>query len=253
MILHRALTLSWAMAAALTESVGAAPIDSRQFYSRMTIGYRTVSAEQARQYNRDGRISFDPARALGNQIGVGVYTTPGPGQWPGNPGDWYCQITARKSKMKSIDKIWIPRDYWWNIGGMYDYVESNFPSIDLDYSMRLSLIADYEHLTQLLIPTYLLSGQGLDIQVTFAFETKTFNCSLCSGRFAILEQSNQHLKSPKHQQNVYCCPGLGCPKELSTLAAVTELLQSEGCNIMTFEAVQETAARMFHPRRTMAL
>ncbi|KXH62172.1 hypothetical protein CNYM01_09306 [Colletotrichum nymphaeae SA-01] len=166
MILLKVLTMIWATAITLMDCVDAAPIDSRQFYARMTIGYRTVSAEQARQYNRDGRISFDAARALGNQIGVGVYTTPGPGQWPGNPGDWYCQITARKSTMKKIDKLWIPREYWWNIGGMYDYAESNFPSIDLDYTMRLSLIADYEHLTQLLIPTYLLSGHGLDLKVT---------------------------------------------------------------------------------------
>lgn len=68
--------------------------------------------------------------------------------------------------MATIDKVWIPRSYWWNISGMYDYVKSNFPSIDLDISMHLSLIDGHEPVTQLLIPTYLLSGHGLDLKVT---------------------------------------------------------------------------------------
>ncbi|KXH25371.1 hypothetical protein CSAL01_12021 [Colletotrichum salicis] len=82
--------------------------------------------------------------------------------------------------------------------------------------------------------------------------TETFNCSLCSGRFANLA-SNQHLKSPKHQQNLYHCPKPGCRGEFSTLAAVTSHLESESCNFMTFEAVQETAARIFNPGRMISL
>ncbi|KAI3558868.1 hypothetical protein CTAM01_16572 [Colletotrichum tamarilloi] len=83
--------------------------------------------------------------------------------------------------------------------------------------------------------------------------TKTFNCSLCSGRFASLESLNQHLKSPKHQQSLYHCPKHGCSREFSTLAAVTEHLQSESCNFMAFEAVQEFAARIFDPGRMITL
>ncbi|KAK1657141.1 hypothetical protein BDP55DRAFT_37974 [Colletotrichum godetiae] len=83
--------------------------------------------------------------------------------------------------------------------------------------------------------------------------TKTFNCSMCSGRFIYLESLNQHLKSPKHQQNLYHCPKLGCPREFCTLAAVTQHLQSGSCNFMTFEAVQETAARIFDPGRMITL
>ncbi|KAK1722919.1 uncharacterized protein BDZ83DRAFT_721024 [Colletotrichum acutatum] len=83
--------------------------------------------------------------------------------------------------------------------------------------------------------------------------TKTFNCSLCSGRFASRESLNQLLKSPKHQQSPYHCPKHGCPREFSTLAAVTEHLQSESCDFMAFEAVQEIAARIFDPGRMITL
>lgn len=49
---------------------------------------------------------------------------------------------------------------------MYRWAETTFPSIDFDRSFRLSKIGNYEPATkQLLIPTYLLKGQGLDLQV----------------------------------------------------------------------------------------
>ncbi|OHW96406.1 zinc finger protein [Colletotrichum incanum] len=83
-------------------------------------------------------------------------------------------------------------------------------------------------------------------------DTKTFNCFLCGGRFARLDFLNQHLQSPKHQQNLYHCPKRSCRKEFSTLAAVGNHLESESCNFMRFEAVQETAKRIFDPGRMIA-
>ncbi|KAI8288776.1 hypothetical protein K4K60_010266 [Colletotrichum sp. SAR11_57] len=168
MVLPKVFTLFWVMV--LVGCVAAAPFDSRQFSARITLGYRTVSKEQAKQYNVKGRITFDPAKAQGNQIGVGVYTTPGPAEWKGNPGDWYCHITARKSTVDSIPKVRVPKQYWWNIQGMYTWAEKTFTkttkNFDFDNVLRLSQIGNYEPTKQLLIPTYLLSGKGMDLKVT---------------------------------------------------------------------------------------
>ncbi|KAH9237565.1 hypothetical protein K456DRAFT_1721234 [Colletotrichum gloeosporioides 23] len=114
-------------------------------------------------YNAKGRITFDPAKAQGNQIGVGVYTTPGPAEWKGNPGDW-------SSTVDSIPKVWVPKQYWWNIQGMYTWADKTFTkktkNFDFDNVLRLSQIGNYEPTKQLLIPTYLLSGKGMDLKVT---------------------------------------------------------------------------------------
>ncbi|KAJ0381855.1 hypothetical protein COL922a_013719 [Colletotrichum nupharicola] len=166
--LSKVFTLFFVMV--IAGCVAAAPLDPRQFSAQITLGYRTVSKEQATQYNAKWRITFDPAKAQGNQIVVGVYTTPGPAEWKGNPGDWYCHITARKSTVDSIPKVWVPKQYWWNIQGMYTWADKAFTkktkNFDSDNVLRLSQIENYEPTKQLLIPTYLLSGKGMDLKVT---------------------------------------------------------------------------------------
>ncbi|ETS86525.1 hypothetical protein PFICI_00353 [Pestalotiopsis fici W106-1] len=83
-------------------------------------------------------------------------------------------------------------------------------------------------------------------------DTKAFDCYLCGDGFRRLDSLNQHLRSPKHQDKLYHCPKPSCRKEFGSLAAVTEHLQSESCNFMRFEEVQETAKRIFDPGRMIA-
>lgn len=82
--------------------------------------------------------------------------------------------------------------------------------------------------------------------------TGAFECFLCGAQFARLESLNQHLQSPKHQQNLYHCPKRSCGKKFTTLAAVLNHLESESCNFMRFEAVQESAKRIFDPGHMIA-
>ncbi|KAM0188049.1 hypothetical protein ACHAPI_010826 [Fusarium lateritium] len=82
--------------------------------------------------------------------------------------------------------------------------------------------------------------------------TRSFNCSLCRARFGRLASLNQHLRSPKHEQKVYHCPNVGCGKNFSTLAAVTNHLESEQCGFLCFEDVQKTASRILDPGRMIA-
>ncbi|KAH7153645.1 hypothetical protein EDB81DRAFT_932308 [Dactylonectria macrodidyma] len=116
---------------------------------------------------------FNPLEAKGNQIGVGVYTTPGPGQWEGNAGDWHCQITANRSALDKLHKVWIPRGYWWNITALYRFLEDNY-SFNPNLAMRISKIAKYkkEKVTQLLIPTDLLSKKDPDLRATYKAKYK---------------------------------------------------------------------------------
>ncbi|KAF4894952.1 Zinc finger protein 26 [Colletotrichum fructicola] len=82
--------------------------------------------------------------------------------------------------------------------------------------------------------------------------SKTFDCRLCGSSFKLLNSLNQHLQSPKHQEKAYHCPNQRCGEKFSEFAAFTEHLQSESCNYITFEAVQETAKRIFDPGRMIA-
>ncbi|KAF4336733.1 zinc finger protein [Fusarium beomiforme] len=82
--------------------------------------------------------------------------------------------------------------------------------------------------------------------------TSTFDCSLCRASFQSLKSLNQHLQSPKHGQKLYHCPKKDCCKKFSTLAAVTNHLESEQCNFMRFEDVQKAASRIFDPGRMIS-
>ncbi|KAK7426990.1 hypothetical protein QQZ08_006417 [Neonectria magnoliae] len=65
-----------------------------------------------------------------------------------------------------------------------------------------------------------------------------YECYLCHQLFNTLGALNQHLASPRHQQNLYHCPGRSCGKEFSTLAALINHFESESCGFMRFQAVQ---------------
>ncbi|KDN61238.1 hypothetical protein CSUB01_11341 [Colletotrichum sublineola] len=124
-------------------------------------------SQQAAEYNSNGRLSYNPLRSAREQLGPGVYTTPGPGQWAGKPEDWHCLITGLENEIKFMDEVWIPRDYWWNARAMFEYVEENFEDVNLDYAMRLSRVDEHEDITQLLIPDHLVIEYSALFQVIY--------------------------------------------------------------------------------------
>ncbi|KAL5936775.1 hypothetical protein ACKVV1_011469, partial [Pyricularia oryzae] len=79
-----------------------------------------------------------------------------------------------------------------------------------------------------------------------------FECYFCHRSFKKLESLNQHLKSPKHREDIYHCPNRDCSKESPTLAAIINHLESESCRFLGFEAVQQTAQRIVTPGRMIA-
>jgi hypothetical protein len=66
-----------------------------------------------------------------------------------------------------------------------------------------------------------------------------YKCYICGRTFARLVSLNQHLSSPVHQQSLYQCPNRGCSKDFSTLGALINHLESESCQFMSFQAVQD--------------
>uniref|UniRef100_L2FRI6 Uncharacterized protein n=2 Tax=Colletotrichum fructicola (strain Nara gc5) TaxID=1213859 RepID=L2FRI6_COLFN len=154
---------------------------------RITIGYRTVHPDQARAYNREHRLVYNPGLTRGAaQIGKGVYLTPGPGQWVGNPGDWHCHVTANKKAVENVLKAWIPENTWWNINKQYEWAAKqtvNKVKVDdeaFNRALRMSKIDKTDDpgvkfakgAKQLLIPSDLVNDRDLDIQVDCKKEWK---------------------------------------------------------------------------------
>ncbi|KAH8736377.1 hypothetical protein BGZ61DRAFT_94103 [Ilyonectria robusta] len=96
-------------------------------------------------------------------------------------------------------------------------------------------------------PSGVISNRALEWHGVKTFEAsekawnrgcQAYECYLCHRLFDALPSLNAHLSSPRHQQNLYHCPGRSCSKEFTTLAALVNHLESESCGFMRFQAVQ---------------
>ncbi|KAF1983621.1 zinc finger protein [Aulographum hederae CBS 113979] len=66
-----------------------------------------------------------------------------------------------------------------------------------------------------------------------------YECYLCHRSFTSTRALDQHLASPVHQQKVYHCPNRQCGRDLVSLAALFNHLESESCGFIRFEKVQQ--------------
>ncbi|KAJ4269925.1 hypothetical protein NW762_001596 [Fusarium torreyae] len=81
---------------------------------------------------------------------------------------------------------------------------------------------------------------------------KAYECYLCHKLYNTLHALKQHLESPRHQQNLYHCLKRSCGREFSTLAALTNHLESESCRILRFQQVQKGIANIVTPGRMIS-
>ncbi|KAK2594337.1 hypothetical protein QQS21_007938 [Conoideocrella luteorostrata] len=81
---------------------------------------------------------------------------------------------------------------------------------------------------------------------------EAYQCYLCARLFDKLTSLNQHLSSPVHQQKLYHCPNSRCGREFTTLAGVINHLESESCEYMRFEAVQQNVELIVDPGRLIS-
>ncbi|EKD15577.1 hypothetical protein MBM_06205 [Drepanopeziza brunnea f. sp. 'multigermtubi' MB_m1] len=143
-----------------------------------------VTNEQARLIN-DGHKprllppveGSEPAGALG----AGFYMLNKPSGWRATEESWYCAIRAKKSKIKKISKVWIPKAYekrteegildqeLWDQSEdvITEYIQAE-ASIDdpeaAEKALRFSWVmgaSDWQ--LQMLIPTNVLNNYNLDL------------------------------------------------------------------------------------------
>lgn len=79
-----------------------------------------------------------------------------------------------------------------------------------------------------------------------AFNGDAWECYMCHRRFSLRNGLNQHLNSPVHQQRVYHCPNRAgrCVKRFVTLAGLFNHLESESCEFIRFEKVQQVQQQL---------
>ncbi|TDZ36395.1 hypothetical protein C8035_v001721 [Colletotrichum spinosum] len=92
-------------------------------------------------------------------------------------------------------------------------------------------------------PSYVVSEKAYNQSL------RAYECYMCHRLFSQLTALNQHLNSPVHQETYYHCPNRDCRKGFSTLAATINHLESESCQFMRFESVQQNVSRILDPGR----
>ncbi|KAM3466624.1 hypothetical protein MY5147_001949 [Beauveria neobassiana] len=154
--------MKFALALTLASFGAAAPLAERG--PSIVIGYRTVSAEQAKIYKDAGNTLVWTKTESSDQLGPGVYISPKYGDWPGQPNGWDCVILADSTPWNPVNKAWVPekndqgQNLWWNAGATARaaYLKtiggSNFTP---ENTVLLSQIQGFQ-LLQLLIPPQLV-------------------------------------------------------------------------------------------------
>ncbi|KAH8108282.1 hypothetical protein DFH11DRAFT_1711213 [Phellopilus nigrolimitatus] len=71
-----------------------------------------------------------------------------------------------------------------------------------------------------------------------------YECFLCRNEFATLRSLDRHLRSPRHRERIYRCPGPGCGLECSALSALCQHVERGGCGIKTNRQVQDIMDRL---------
>ncbi|KAF9532126.1 hypothetical protein CPB83DRAFT_760326 [Crepidotus variabilis] len=98
-------------------------------------------------------------------------------------------------------------------------------------------------------PSRLLTGAS-ETQITHiasdaAWNGRAFECYLCHSQHPSLKGLNQHLSSPKHEDQIYVCPGPSCRTRFSTLSGLVQHIESERCDVLKFKVVQRGMESLF--------
>ncbi|KAJ5577975.1 uncharacterized protein N7459_006939 [Penicillium hispanicum] len=140
---------------------------------QVTVAYRTVSKEQALQYNANNELvaSRSSPPLLNGILGDGVYVSLEPGAFLGSSSceNWVCQITADKQAFMDNRKAYVPQ--WDKIQGLSTTLYGNEEAINsylnqLDPSLKYSdtflvtLDMEEDHGWEMKIPPSKLTRRG---------------------------------------------------------------------------------------------
>ncbi|KAJ7193236.1 hypothetical protein GGX14DRAFT_577421 [Mycena pura] len=71
-----------------------------------------------------------------------------------------------------------------------------------------------------------------------AWNGRAYECYLCHAGFGTLAALNQHLASPRHEDEMYVCPLSTCRQRFRALSALWQHVESEQCGVTKFRVVQ---------------
>ncbi|EKD12450.1 uncharacterized protein L3040_001063 [Drepanopeziza brunnea f. sp. 'multigermtubi'] len=143
---------------------------------RRLLGYRTVSEDEAKWINKNGRLYRDKAldlkSAAFSQIGHGFYVVDQPGDWEDDDDQWYCVIEADKERIRAAEKIWIPETHastklWTMWSGneptILQYIKETSAVEYPEKALRFSYVAVALDKMQMVIPTDTINENDLGI------------------------------------------------------------------------------------------
>lgn len=120
--------------------------------------------EQADRYNKAGTVT-DDGNIVSTQIGLGAYTTPTRGRWPGNADSWYCVILADSAALTRVSKVWVPETFlgtklWYKNDAIDDYIKGFEDNWNPAKTLRMSIIdgGENDDDVQLVIPPGLMNS-----------------------------------------------------------------------------------------------
>jgi hypothetical protein len=91
-------------------------------------------------------------------------------------------------------------------------------------------------------------------QLAWNPETRSFECYLCHRQFGMLRSLNDHLQSPRHMERIYRCPNTtGCGSEFSTLSALCQHVERDGCGVQRFRPVRDMMTSLSRGWRSITL
>ncbi|KAF8204120.1 hypothetical protein BJ912DRAFT_941995 [Pholiota molesta] len=125
------------------------------------------------------------------------------------------------------------------------HLESGSCTSGIDRNAVNRYVRQYDTNNVITDPARLLtSGSGSSNQTVQYIATSAswngngFECYLCHNTYRSLNALNQHLASPRHQDQIYLCRGPSCGQRFSVLSALVQHIESEKCGVSRFRAVQ---------------
>lgn len=127
------------------------------------------------------------------------------------------------------------------------HLENGACASGIDRNMVNRVVRQYDTSNIITDPARLIGGSSGTAQQEVSYiatgaswNGRGYQCYLCNSVHSSLRGLNQHLASPKHQDEIYVCRGSSCGQRFRVLSALVAHIESEKCGISKFKYVQST-------------
>ena len=125
------------------------------------------------------------------------------------------------------------------------HMESGTCASGIDRDGVNRIVRQYDKSNVITDPSRMITAGGSGQQSKFYATSRAWNgmgyeCYLCHKTCRTLAALNQHLASPRHQDQMYICPLNTCRIRFRTLSGLCQHIESESCGVSKFRVVQNT-------------